>query len=75
MFSIFVFVLGLAYSLFSVFVFAKKKKPKEMIPVLFGCAYFLFFVLGHFLLFKPFWSFFSFGNIVLFLLVYFVWLS
>ena len=74
MFSIFVFVLGLAYSLFSIFVYAKKK-PKEMIPVLFGCAYFLFFVLGHFLLFKPFWSFFSFGNIVLCLLVYFVWLT
>jgi len=45
-----------------------KEKSNEMVCVLL----FYFFVLGHFLMFESFWSFFSFGHIGFFLLVYFV---
>ena len=49
-----------------------KEKSKEMVCMLCVCASFLFFVLGYFLKFISFCSSFSFGTIVLFLLVYYL---
>ena len=62
---------------FDIFYFCvlKEKLEKEKMLVFCVCAYFLFFVLGHLLFFKSFSFRFSFGNIILFWLVYFILLS